>query len=444
MKVPAITRMAGLVKVEGDAQPARSARMFDPYLTTTHPLASEIAGIVVANWNHGLPARRRRLKDRDDKAIRDMVRAIVANLALAAFEGMEPPSIGVSLKDAKRKRSRYDRPGFSGLPRVIAVIDRTVDLLSLAKSSRKGTASAITATPPFAKAVAGSEFRPHQFHIARERETIWLSRMTRDYAAGTEERELIDYRDTEETHRYRDEVGKINVALQAADLALHWNNGPPVATSVRQLHRSFNLPPDAPEGTERFDCGGRLFGGWWMNLPKERRHLIRIAGEPVADLDFASMFLRLAFLEAGEKPPEVDLYAAVPGLEEPRWREGVKKAALAMLFRTTPLLRLPKDAKGLLPPRMSGSIAREAILSAFPALASVFEQGKGLGLMFTESQILIAAMLDLADQKIPALPMHDGLMVPISKATPAARAMQDAAERICGFRLPITVKATYA
>lgn len=246
------------------------------------------------------------------------------------------------------------------------------------------------------------------------------------------------------TRQYRAEVERINAALQETKMALEPDGGPLVATTLRHLHRSFNLPPDAPEGTERFDCGGRLFGGWWSNLPKERRHLIRIAGEAVADLDFASMFLRLAFLEAGEKPPEGDLYAAVPGLGEPRWREGVKKTALAMLFRTSPLLRLPKDAKGLLPPRMSGSIAREAILSAFPALASVFEQGKGLGLMFTESQILVAALLDLADRKIPALPMHDGLMVPISKATPAARAMQDAAERICGFRLPITVKATYA
>jgi hypothetical protein len=443
MKVPAITKAADPVKVEGDAQLQRSAYLLDPYLTSDHKFITAIAGNIVGMTELGMTGRVRRMKDRDRQNFHDILICILANLAKAAAEGIEPPAVAVSLKAAKRKRTRYDRPGFAGLPRAVELLAGKSTLI-LNRSTRKGTASRITASQHLAHTLYRFNFRPEHFAVAEGRETIWLSRTTRDYVEGTEERELIDYRDTDETRRYRGEMERINAALQESKLAFEPDGGPLVATSIRQLHRSFNLPPDAPEGTERFDCGGRLFGGWWMNLPKERRHLIRIAGEPVADLDFASMFLRLAFLEAGKKPPEGDLYAAVPGLEEPRWREGVKKTALAMLFRTSPLLRLPRDAKGLLPPRMSGSIAREAILSAFPALASIFEHGKGLGLMFKESQILIAALLDLADRKIPALPMHDGLMVPISKASPAARAMQDAAERICGFRLPITVKATYA
>ncbi|MCA3564293.1 MAG: hypothetical protein IOC90_09990 [Methylocystis sp.] len=443
-KNAAVRKTRDLVKVEGDAQVERSARMLDPYLTTDLRFVGALRDNLMGHYESHAPARQRKMKEADRENLRAILTTILANLALAIAEGVDPPTIGVSLKAAKRKLTRYDRGGFTGLPRVLDFVGSAGGLLSLERSSRKGTASAITASPDFKLHLARLKFRPDHFAVVEGRETIWLSRLTRDYISGTESREMIDYRDTDETKRFRSEMTRINEALRKADIELASSDGPTVITSLRFLHRSFNLPPDAPEGTERFDLGGRLFGGWWMNLPKERRHLIRLAGEPVADLDFASMFVRLAFLEVGQTPPDGDLYAHIPGLREARWREGAKKVILAMLFRTTPLTRLPKDAKGLLPPRMSGDQARTAILMAFPALEPIFETGAGFRLMFLESQILIAALLDLADQKVPALPMHDGLMVPISKANVTARAMRDAAEKIVGFRLPITVKASYA
>ncbi|MCZ8377035.1 MAG: hypothetical protein O9342_16805 [Beijerinckiaceae bacterium] len=436
--------MRDLVMVERDAQVERSKRMLDPYLTTSHGVITVLVDNIMYDYQRNAPARQRKMKQADRLNLEAMLTTVLANLALAVAEGVDPPTIGVSLKAAKRKLTRYDRYGFTGLPRVLGLIGGSGGLLSLERSSRKGVASAVTAAPDFKATLARFKFKPEHFEVAEGRETIWLSRLTRDYVSGTEQREMIDYKDTEETNRFRGEVVRINEALRKADIALAPEDGQTVITSLRFLHRSFNLQPDAKEGTERFDLGGRLFGGWWMNLPKERRHLIRISGEPVADLDFASMFLRLAFLEVGQRPPESDLYADIPGLREARWRAGVKKVVLAMLFRTSPLTRLPKDAKGLLPPRMSGEQARSAILKAFPALESIFETGAGLRLMFSESQILIAALLDLVDQNVPALPMHDGLMVPISKVSVAARAMQDAAEKTVGFRLPISLKAMYA
>ena len=76
--------------------------------------------------------------------------------------------------------------------------------------------------------------------------------------------------------------------------------GQPVLTALRELRRSFNLPARTPLGVERFDLGGRLFGGFWQSLEKQRRRSIRLDGELIADLDFAAMFLRLAYLEVGE------------------------------------------------------------------------------------------------------------------------------------------------
>jgi hypothetical protein len=61
----------------------------------------------------------------------------------------------------------------------------------------------------------------------------------------------------------------------------------PVNTQARQLRRQFTLG--------RFDRGGRLFGGFWINLTKPvRLQGIRIEGDEVAGLDYSALNPRLA------------------------------------------------------------------------------------------------------------------------------------------------------
>jgi hypothetical protein len=88
-----------------------------------------------------------------------------------------------------------------------------------------------------------------------------------------------------------------------------------------------------PEQEISFDQGGRLFGGFWQQLKRERRRHIRIEGEPVAVLDYGSMFTRLAYSEIGAEPPGGDLYA-VPGFEG--YRSGIKLVMNALFFDKSP------------------------------------------------------------------------------------------------------------
>ena len=241
-------------------------------------------------------------------------------------------------------------------------------------------------------------------------------------------------------YSYRAEMERINAFLAKADLKLLPEaNTPEVVTARRHLIRYFKLSPFAADRkqTARFDLAGRLFGGWWQELPSGHRQAIRIDGEPIADLDFASMFLRLAYLKAGIAPPDGDLYATVRFKAS---RDTVKQLVSAMLFQNSQLARVPPKLRDALPPRISADTVRGAIFAAHPLLIPLFEHGAGLGLMFTESQILVAALLRLVDHGIPALPMHDGLIVARSKSGIAAGMMQDAAEQITGARLPITLK----
>ncbi len=412
--------------------------MFNPWLISESKVAAAIAENILSAYEH--QPRERVMKGRDREHLRVILRTLLANIVYAVAVGADPPHIGISLRTAKAKLTRYDRRGFTGLPAILRRL-QAAGSIKLRTSDRKGIASTIILSDTWMETFRHLRFTGREFLEADgDRETIYLGRTERDYVDGTVTREPIDYADTSETVQYRAEMTTINAFFAKADLRMEPDGGPPVITSVhRHLRRYFNLPKGEPG--QRFDLGGRLFGGWWQDLPRERRAAIRINGEPIADLDFASMFLRLAYREAGIAPPDGDLYAVVPGFSDPRWRDGVKKIVSAMLFRTSPLTKVPRDLKDELPPRISGRRVREAILAAHPALASVFETGRGLRLMFTESRILVAALLRLIDRRIPALPMHDGLMVAQSKASAAMDAMTAASVQIIGTRLPISLKS---
>jgi hypothetical protein len=437
-----------------DIQDAQGMTWFDPWLTCTHRV---VVGYVESLTDHYARdrSRQRRLKDRDRDNLRAMLDALLANLAYAVVQAgeppspltfrvaeAEPPSVLIRLRTARQKQSRYGRPGFAGLPAALdRLTQRPPGFFEIEKSHRKGQASRIIVGPEVAEAVHALGFGPGHFAYAEGFETIWLSKLERDYIGGTIEREWIDYKDTPQTIGYRAEMSRINAFLIKADLRMEPDGGAPVVTLMRPLRRFFN----SPNGEQRFDLGGRLFGGWWESLPRSRRHAIRINGEPIAELDFASMFLRLAYLRVGAPLPEGDLYAMISGgPSDPhgrdQWRDGIKKIVSTMLFRTGPLTRVPPDIRKLLP-RTRGATIRDAVLTAHPALASVFETGVGLQLMFTESQILVATLLRLIDRGIPALPMHDGLMTARSTAGAAMEAMAAASEEVVRVRLPITLKS---
>ena len=271
---------------------------FDPHLTCSLRTVRAISDNIASHWLYvrDIKYRRRRMRKADAENRKLILQAVLANLALAAQAGTHPSTVGVSLGTAYRRGTRYDREGFRTLPMVAGMLaEGSSPVLSLHVSSRKGEASTFTAAPWFASLVGRLKPTSGDFGQAPGGETIVLSRVVeRDYVAGTKRTERVDYKRDPEADRFRREMEAVNQALSAADIAFLPDGGSPVVTSDRHLKRHFSLPPDPLSPSQRFDLGGRLFGGWWSGLPKARRHAIRIEGEPIADLDFASMFLRLA------------------------------------------------------------------------------------------------------------------------------------------------------
>ncbi|OCC01701.1 hypothetical protein BA190_27455 [Labrys sp. WJW] len=443
--------VSGLKGGDGDAHVERAPFMFDPWLTCVplpgkkNTLVRVLAENVALNF-HRLEKRQRRRKERDQENLERILLALFSNLAFAAACWGENAPVAVSLRSAKQKLSRYDARGFGYLPAVLEQLSQhgtggVERLLTLQKSNRRGVASTVSAGDIFGGGESGLRLQPENFARQPGAETIRLSRTTRDYVADTRDIEPIEYDDTPETLRYREEMGRINAYLAAASIDLQAPREQRMGVFVqRELRRHFKLP----EGAEapRFDLGGRLFGGWWQNLSSAQRAAIRIDGEQITDLDFNSMFLRLAYIEVGLTPPTAgDLYGEVlGGAGTSMARTGVKKVANAMLFRSSRLTRMPADAVDYFGPGATGAWIRGRILDAHRPIADVFEQGLGLKFMFIESQILVSALLRLSDAGVTALPMHDGLMVAESKMDVAVKAMWDASQSITGHRLTVSRK----
>ena len=113
---------------------------------------------------------------------------------------------------------------------------------------------------------------------------------------------------------------------------------------------------------------------------------------------------------------------------------------LSLLSRIGPMKQLHPDLKALLPEGWTSKRLVSAITSRHPLIAPLFGTDCGLDLMFTESQILVALLLRLETLGIPALPMHDGIMVPQSRKAAAMQAMRDVSEHKVGTALPVREK----
>ena len=249
--------------------------------------------------------------------------------------------------------------------------------------------------------VVESGLQLEDFSVSPGQEVIQLKRIKANH---WDDGGLEEYDDTSETILFREQVKTINGWLETAEIDFdeyYWPGGRPVDSRDRRLRRVFT------QG--RFDSGGRLFGGFWQPLGKEaRRKGLMIKGEDVVELDYGQMNPRILYGLCGAPPPEGDAYA-IPGFLD--HRSGVKKIMNAMLFASQRLSRMPKGVRKAFDERHRVEEVMVAIEAAHPAITSCFFTGIGHEAQFTESQVLVDVLLTLRDLGIPALPVHDSVIV---------------------------------
>lgn len=232
----------------------------------------------------------------------------------------------------------------------------------------------------------------------------------------------ISYRDIGKVKQWRRQVQRLNAHLAKAEIEVNdksnqlqiGDNGGLIVPLRRSLYRGFN--------NGRWDHGGRLWGGFWMSMKREDRfRLIRVDGEPIADVDYRQLFINLAYVIAQQEPPPGDLYdISGDGSRRDSWKILIN----ALLFSNRALGQFPDDTRGNFPKGTKLKDLIDQIKIAHAPIAHLFGASLGYRLLNIESEMLVAVISHLNSQSITALPLHDAVLIPWTKAETAKAAME--------------------
>lgn len=371
--------------------------------------------------------RLRRRRAVDSRQFTATLEALVSDVVHNLLLGRE--SIHLSRDAAKiGKRSRYRAKSES--KQRITVLKLLTDVGYIRQTEGKyllwgATQTEIGAAPPLRDLVRAFSVTSEDIGRAPGEELLQL----RTDKAG-DRPQLAEYTDDQLTNRLRTETREINSWVAGADIAYVGGpiNGKIVDTSDRRQRRVFTH--------DSWSHGGRLYGGFWQPLPKALRlQHVRIGGEAVVSLDFAATFPALAYASTGKVLPEGDAYA-LPEL--PRLpRKTVKQLTSSLFASSRPLTRWPKgiESHGVPFEAAFGAIARK-----HREIAHLFGTGACHGFMFTESCILVDALLQLKAAGVVGLGIHDCVVVPASAREVAAAAMREASRCHAGAPLTFTIE----
>ena len=384
---------------------------FNPFLgpNTSTTAGHEVIGVpllAVKTYK-----RKRALTGKNLDTLYSVMITLLANLIQHYLMGSPGGGIPVprSHKDLAKKgtRSRYEPFSFPrSFPKMLdALRDLGFAKVTLGEYSGwpgQSKRTTVRAGPKLIALIEEHKVTLEDLSGRYDEEVIILSGRKRGYG---DKAERIDYKDNATTERFRKELRTINEWLDRADItfdAAAFEQS--VNVRARQLRRQFTMG--------RFDRGGRLFGGFWVNLPKlVRRKGIRIDGEEVVGLDYSALNPLLAYHVAVADPPAGDAYT-LPGLE--KLRDGVKRVFNAMLFKH-PVSKFPKGVRALFPPKVKCSDVTGAILQRHPMLKGVLSSPQaGHRLQFIESEIMMGVLRRCRERNIVALPVFDCMVAKAS------------------------------
>ena len=357
-------------------------------------------------------ARERKRKAEDVTKVKHCMKMILSNLIIESFESGAEAAVRISRRNGDKRASRYRPQWFtiniSNVATAILMLP-SIALITLTKGMKapdggKGIQSILK---PAARLLRlAQSLSLDDFSYSPDVETIIYKtkvKTSRNLEGKKPKGTYTEYDDTEYTHDCRKQMVAINEYLRGADISF---KGKPLPLQDRQLRRYFS---------EEWNRGGRLFGTKWQSDSKlERRHY-RINGKPCVEVDFKACNLFLAYARKGLSLPDfIDGDAYELGWKGLRFeRAGLKKVMLAMLCSDKPLIRFPNNTKKALGAGKSARLNDVTIplSDKHKAIADLFYSDTGMKLQHTESEIIVATLLELKAIGVTALPIHDCVVV---------------------------------
>ena len=201
----------------------------------------------------------------------------------------------------------------------------------------------------------------------------------------------------------------------------------------------------------RLDRGGRFFGPWYQNIPKEYRPRIMINGAPTLELDYSSLHPYLLYFIAKKKPPKDGLYNLDGYSNDTRkFRKALFLRMINCESRLEAKGAVRRDAfekNKLVVPAQFGKLQDkdldpliDAYLKKHKQLEDYIFKVKGIGnvLQYIDSQIAEHILLYFAKQGIPVLPIHDSFRVDARLYQKLEEIMRQVISQNFGSYIPIT------
>ena len=262
---------------------------------------------------------------------------------------------------------------------------------------------------------------------------------------GVNRKRSVSISDTTETTQMRENLITINNALSK-----HWydieipdeklsdlqkrlsddqENERTIRMDQRFLHRVFNDPD--------LQTGGRFYGGWWQNIPREYRPHLAVNGKPMVELDYSNQHPSILYAQEGVTRP-ADCYSGVlnPSQLSNEFRHGelrdtVKSAFNAMLNSPKPLRQAPAGVK---PSKFGLKWAElsNAIIAFHEPIAHHFYTGVGLRLQRLDSDIAEKVLVHFALKGVAILPLHDSFLMHNGYETSLEPVMRSAFQEVVG------------
>lgn len=411
-------------------------RKFEPF---REPL-TEVGKALVAEVQRRVEvseSRSRRRKEADQAVFEATLSALVCDLVAGVLVDPERRTrLEMSKRDlaAGKRRAPFMTEQFPALVRLLCSAELgLVDLDAARPGTRGGRQSTICPTRKFISLMAEYGVGRHDIRKIPNRSdqpSVELRGVKTDrWIQGRliQKAPKLPWPETEEATGVQAEMCRINTWLASAKV--EWFSDPEGHhdLSDRMLRRIFN--------NGSLQQGGRLYGGFWQKMRAEDRlECICLDDEPVASLDFCQSSVRMAYAEVGALPPDGDLYA-IPSTGATWWanhRSEIKAVLNALLCTDHDVARFPKGARGSIGKhvkfeKLYGDIARH-----HAPIVELFGTGRGLVVMKKESDVLVGVLTELQGHGVHGLPIHDGILVPESKAELGMKVMADWFYRVTG------------
>ncbi|MEC4890963.1 MAG: hypothetical protein RI101_12990 [Nitrospira sp.] len=389
---------------------------------------------------------KRSIPDDRLQAYRQIIETVISNLLYVYSIGQEAVLI---TREKKRlsARSRYRPTCFN--EKLLTVLDdlHAMGVIEQRLGERWGRDYAkvfgfSTAHRPRRKNQTELHTTPHlealrsQYRVTRPADVCVLTDQQEVIILKEDERSgLVEYQDTDQTVTYRTHMQHINRMLEEAGnlLAPECQNIPRFDQRQRFLVRKFTH--------SSLESGGRLWGGFWMNVKKkERPYVLRINQERTVELDYRSIIVHLAYIVAEAPQPTMDDLYNIPGLSIES-RPGIKKLMGALLFDQSPTRsRFPQGVGELFSKedRSKGFASVVGLIrQAHPNIAHLFGTGIGHYLQYLESCVLVKVLLSCQRAGIVALPIHDAVIVASSHRDTVREFMRLASLEVVGRSIPV-------